>query len=360
MLTYWLIFGVIFFAAIAHRQPQMHGAQALVFRSHLVWVFAWICLTLLIGLRYEVGGDWYAYYMHVENVTGLTLWEAVNITDPSYAALNWVGANLGGGVIFVNTVCAALFSWGLIAFCKHQPNPWLALLVAVPFCVIVVAMGYTRQAVALGLAMLGFTALLQGRFLVFVFWVTVAATFHKSAVILIPLAIFAFNKVLTLQLIAILVAGSIVFYLLLLDYIDNLFRGYIVAEMDSVGAWIRIIMNALPAALFLLFRGRFDLKDSAVKFWTWFSVAGIAFIPLLMLSPSSTAVDRIALYWLPLQIFVFSRLPYIFQFCSGTRIYWVILVSLGAASVQFVWLFFAIHANYWLPYQFFPWVWLWS
>jgi len=35
-------------------------------------------------------------------------------------------------------------------------------------------------------------------------------------------------------------------------------------------------------------------------------------------------------------------------------------VTPGAAAVLFVWLFFAAHAFAWLPYQFYPWVWLWS
>ena len=32
-------------------------------------------------------------------------------------------------------------------------------------------------------------------------------------------------------------------------------------------------------------------------------------IPLLLISPSSTAVDRVALYLIPLQLFVWSRVP---------------------------------------------------
>ena len=92
----------------------------------------------------------------------------------------------------VNSACAGLFSWGLFSFVNAQPRPWLALSVAVPYLVIVVAMGYTRQGVAIGFAMGGLLALGGERSnLRFVLWVIVAATFHKSAVLLIPIAALA-------------------------------------------------------------------------------------------------------------------------------------------------------------------------
>ena len=72
--------------------------------------------------------------------------------------LNWLAARTELGPYFVNTVCAALFAWGLVVFCRAQPRPWLALVVAVPYLVTVVAMGYTRQGTAIGLAMLALPA----------------------------------------------------------------------------------------------------------------------------------------------------------------------------------------------------------
>ena len=46
----------------------------------------------------------------------------------------------------------------LIRFCLAQADPWLSVLIAIPYMVIVVAMGYTRQAVALGILMVGLAA----------------------------------------------------------------------------------------------------------------------------------------------------------------------------------------------------------
>jgi len=90
------------------------------------------------------------------------------------------------------------------------------------------------------------------------------------------------------------------------------------------------------------------------------SLAALGFVVLLLVSPSSTAVDRVALYWIPLQLFVWSRLPDVLGRFGQRNPLWVTAVFSYSAAVLFVWLFFASHAHAWLPYQFYPWVVLWS
>jgi hypothetical protein len=66
------------------------------------------------------------------------------------------------------------------------------LVAAVPYLVTVVAMGYTRQAVAIGILMAGLTSLFRGGSLVrFAANAVVAALFHKTSCMVLPLVIFA-------------------------------------------------------------------------------------------------------------------------------------------------------------------------
>lgn len=109
-----------------------------------------------------------------------------------------------------------------------------------------------------------------------------------------------------------------------------------------------MLMNAVPAAIFLTFGRRFPLTEDDRRLWWWMSVFAIACIPLVMLS--STATDRVALYLIPLQLFVFARLHQITRDAT-LRAFIVLGVVVYYALVQAVWLFFAAHAFAWLPYQ---------
>jgi hypothetical protein len=90
--------------------------------------------------------------------------------------------------------------------------------------------------------------------------------------------------------------------------------------------------------------------------WRYMSFAAIGTLVMLFALPSSTVVDRIALYLIPLQLFVLSRLPGVFSQGGRPNGQMTLLVVGYAALLQFVWLNFAFHAEYWLPYQLWPFV----
>ena len=107
-----------------------------------------------------------------------------SIGDPGYQALNWLVQEWNGEIWWVNSVSAAIFAWGLIRLCQNQPRPMLAVLVAVPYLIIVVAMGYTRQSIAIGILMAGLASLGRGGSVIrFAIYVAVAALVpsHRGA-----------------------------------------------------------------------------------------------------------------------------------------------------------------------------------
>jgi hypothetical protein len=358
MWPYWMLFLVSASVALVRMRPLRAVDGLAVSRRIGLWAPVWLGLTLMIGLRHEVGGDWFTYADNVARMTGDTLSDAMRTGDPAFQFLNWLGANGWGGEYFINFVCAALFSWGLAVFCRAQPRPWLALVVAVPYLIVVVAMGYTREGVAIGFEMLGLTALMQGSVRRFVFWVIVGATFHKSAVLLIPLAVFSGGKHRVLTVLGVLFTAALTYVFLLQEAVDSLVQNYIDQQYDSSGALVRVAMNALPALLFLIYRKRFRLTPAQLGFWTWMALAAVGFLVLLKLSPSSTAIDRVALYWIPLQLFVWSRVPDVLGRRGQRNGVWVAAIVAYSAVVLFVWLVFGTFSSHWLPYQFYPLVWL--
>lgn len=344
MLTYWLMFLLPAWACITVAgKPKPSGKNL-----ETSWLIVGVLLTLLIGLRHQVGGDWGTYERHYLDMVGAPLSVIFEKGDPGYYLLNWLSGQVEGGIYLVNLVCGTLLSVGLIAFCRQQPRPWLALSVAMPYLVIVVGMGYSRQGVALGLAMLGMAGLAKKNNRQFVVCVALAATFHKSAVVMIPLAILATPRSRIWTGMWVGVAASILYTVLLADNVDGLVTNYIDAQYQSDGAAVRIAMNALPALVLLVLRKRFVWVPAERNLWVIIALLALASVGWLMVSASSTAVDRMALYLIPLQMFVFARLP---DLMGWELRNWVMAVVAYYTVVLFVWLNFATYAYLWMPYN---------
>lgn len=344
MIPYLLFWG--FFASASSGRPRgLLGSTLLA-----VLVF----LTLLIGLRVDVGGDWSTYLPYLERVAGLSFQEVLRQTEPGYALLNWLASEWGGGVFLVNGVCALIFSIGLVLFCRAQPRPWLALTIAFPYLVVVVAMGYSRQGVAIGLEMLALIALQRDRLLQFLGWIALAATFHRTVLVLLVLPASTLSGSLRfsqlIRLVLLVGAGYGLYSAILAPDLDYYIKGYLEAEYQSQGALIRVVLCVLPALLYLPNRRRFQLPPTSQRIWSLLSLLAIAAAVGLVTVASSTAIDRLALYLIPLQIFVGSRLP-------DTRLWglsptsWNQLLIGFSLAVLLVWLLFAQHAFAWLPYR---------
>ena len=314
-------------------------------------VLGMIIITIVVGLRKEVGADWFSYVRIFSDVRFKGLGSALASGDPGYQFVNWGVKQAGAEIWLVNLICAAIFGWGLSRFARAQLDPWLAIVIAIPYFVVVVGMGYTRQAVALGILIAGLAALERGASVIrFAVYVAVAALFHKTAVVTLPLVIFASNRNRLLNFIAGIALSLLSYDIFLSESVDYLVKNYIDARYGSQGAAIRVTMNLVPAVIFL-FKGKklgFPLNEE--RTWRAFSLAAIALLIALFLSPSSTAVDRIALYIMPLQMAVLARTPALF----GDRRVGRYIIVAYAFAVQFTWLNFAAHARYWVPYHFYP------
>ncbi len=304
-------------------------------------------LGLSIGLRFEVGGDWFTYARMFQILSGRNLEQALASGDPAYQFINWLVQQVGADVWLVNLVCGAIFSWGLVRFASYQSRPMLTLLVALPYLIIVVAMGYTRQATAIGIILAGLASFQNNvSILRFAFYVAVAATFHRTAVVAFPLVALAGQRNgMTNFLIALSV--TFLFYsLFLAGDTDKLVSGYVRKGMASGGAGFRVAMSVIPAIIFLCFMKRFAFPPHKNALWRNFALTSLVCLALLFTLPSSTVVDRLALYVIPLQLVVFSGLPNVVMTEAAGKA----SVIFYAFSVQFVWLTFGTFASYWLPY----------
>jgi hypothetical protein len=349
MLVYYFWF--ISLSIIAFYQKRIDADVSQLRYQSALKIGVFFLLVSFIGLRHEVGSDWKTYLEHIDLLRYVEFHEFWQYGDPAYALLNWIGSNIFGDVYFVNTICAILFCSGLFAFAWSQPRPWLVLMISFPYLILVVSMGYTRQGVAIGLLLLAFVALTKGSLLRFVFWVVVAALFHKSVLIFLPMAAFSVTKKKLFVLAGIFITSSLAFYILILEGADTYVSSYVASDYDSAGAVFRIALNVMPAIIYCIFQKRFDLEQHMQQFWLWVSITALLLVPLLYFSPSTTLIDRFSLYWIPLQLFVLGRLPDIFDSTGRHSSLWVLSVIVYSGSVLYFWLNFADHASFWVPYR---------
>lgn len=352
---------------------------------NVFWCIFSIYLWLLIGLRHDVGGDWSAYVKAINiirNQPFRDIWDFSG--DPSYNFLNWFitkyftfatgtieqGIGFTDGetdgpysvhglgdisIYIVNIICAGIFVYCLMAFCKKLERPWLGLVVACPYFITVIAMGYTRQATAIAIVLLALLTLNKGNIIRFVFLLFIATTFHRSALVLLPLApiIFLTTRRFNFIIFVFLMITLSIFSALILATIYEKMYDYLTIQINSSGAAVRIAMVVLPAFIYLFYRKYFVSNKFEKQVWTFLSIGSFGLVFLFLVLPSSAIVDRIAFYWIGLQMFVLASLPDALGNRGGKNFFWVFGIICYSFSILTVWIIFADHNYSYLPYKFY-------
>lgn len=342
MIIYALIFLFPAFLAIAN--IQLNSALAKSF----FYLFCFV-LIIFVGLRFENGVDWWNYLIFQLSYEDITFKEVFDRQDPGYGLLNWLSYKLfDGSIFFVNFVSALIFITGLAVFCKTMPSPWLALAISISFLVIVMGMNYTRQSAALGFGLIALTSLFKKKNIMFFVYMFFAMSFHKSAIVLLPLALLGLqNRLIVFT--ALLFLAPLFYFVFVSTYIEAQVALYLGnGGMDSGGAYVRVSLNLIASIFYLLYRKQVNLPSHIQLIFD--AMAAINFFLFLMLFvfPSTTIIDRFALFFTPIQLFIFSALPYILKpFALSASI---ILIVYGAQL--FIWLSYSTYAILWIPYNF--------
>ncbi len=270
--------------------------------------------------------------------------------DPGYYSLNYISAKLGASVYLLNFVCALIFMIGIAIFCRSTPRPLLSLASAFPYLIVVVAMGYTRQSVAISMIMISITYLIRNKVLHFIFFIFLGMLFHKTAIIFLGMGLFVISKNRFLNIILVIFMGIIAYFTLLEAYLEKLIWAYITSDQQSSGALIRLSMNFIPAFLLLLLYKRMVFSKIEIKLYLLMALTSLALLAMYFIFDISTALDRIGLYMIPLQLVVFSRIPDLFTYQFDKALAYT-MIFLYLLTILTVWMNFAGHSYLWIPYK---------
>jgi hypothetical protein len=118
--------------------------------------------------------------------------------------------------------------------------------------------------------------------------------------------------------------------------------------MVSHGAIPRVLMNVIPATILLLYLKDLQIDENIKRLFILMSLAILITFPLVFWR--STAIDRIHIFFIPVQLLVFSRLSLLVReaYLKQTL---VIGIVISYAFVLFVWFNFSDTLYKWIPYD---------
>ena len=347
MIIYWLLLLIIGYFAL--RNPRTKWNKLTTF---LIWFF----LVIIIGFRYQVGCDWDEYIRIVDELT-IPLNELINsnsfLNNPLYKLSVWFAADNNLKVYGLNIIASIIFSYGLVYFCKQTKRPWLTLLVSIPYLVIVVAMGYVKQSIAIGILLIGFGKICNNEPNKFKYYSITASLFHFSSLVTSPLILICgdFKKRSTkIRLFIFLIIFSGILYYTISGGLDRLLIGYVEQVYKSEGSYIRFFLTIIPTLIFLVFRRRLSDNYSELNFLNGMSLLSIFLGILLIALESTVIVDRLLLYLIPIQMYIIGNFAdfKLFKVSKKMITFSILLYSI---LIQYVWLTFANHSICWIPYK---------
>ncbi|MCB2085759.1 MAG: EpsG family protein [Sphingomonadaceae bacterium] len=320
--------------------------------TSFAWGIVFVLLVLFVGLRHHVGMDWSNYLRMLHDVRVSASWsEALIVAEPFYAILLAFGDWTGGGIYLVNLISTAIALGGIFRFARKTPEPWLALLAAFPFLIVVICMSANRQAIAAGIIMMAAASWYRISVVSKCLIILLAAQFHQSALLFFVFVVLELGIPIAAKVVAVAITSVAAVYFLqttaIGDYYLQSYAGTGEGEqIEAAGAWIHVLMNALPAAFYFAMPKSRKLIFP-VPLLRNLAFAAMATFPMVFIA--SAAAGRISIYWFPVSIYVWAALP-------GTLpVRQQALVRLAICALQMTtllgWLYLANTSSAHIPYS---------
>ena len=292
-----------------------------------LWYATFVVFVLFVGLRFEVGPDWEQYgYIH-KSLAYESFWEVVSQPEPLSYLLFWFSETLGYHIYFSNLVAALIMLTGVFAFARRTVNPWLAVVSATPYFIIVMGMSGVRQTMAAGIILFLFSRWERYSFIKRGAFILVAAMFHTSALVNNVFLVIKLNIAMRYKMALGVLITLATLYLgfgvsVYADNIAQYQQRYIDTDIvdQSFGSTYHIAMIAVPAFIGFIFRRQLDAHIHSISLMNFGLYASV--IIFLLNFFSSTVASRLTvyLYFMPMMVYPAlveaygkrNQLPYIF------------------------------------------------
>ena len=307
-----------------------------------------IYLIVIIGLRFEVGGDWNSYkYIYFRNLEYFDIKNIFFTRDPFFKLLNYLSQFIFLDYFGVNLITAIIVIFCIHKFSLNMPDYWLSIHITIPVILFLMTMSFNKQAIALSIALLGFINLNKNNYLNSFFYFTLSTMFHFSAVFNFLIFFIYLIKKYPLSFLIIILFFLIIINFNFYNYYWHYINEYIIRQRYSGGAQIRIILNLIPSIIITYLVLFNNYKEKIPLYILIMSL--LTFIVFITSFTFSTAMDRINFYLIPLQLFTYGYL------ISNINLQFSIILKYLVLLIYIVYfplfLIFSTHGGNWIPYK---------
>jgi hypothetical protein len=323
--------------------------------SLVVSVLLGLGLWLFMGTRFATGCDFYGYLVRFE-----TLYEGVDASafysseEPGFHLLNVLIKELGLGYVWLNVAASLIYLVCVFRFSRLSPRPLLLVALFFPILIVQLGMSGLRQALAVGFLLLAFVQFVEKRKLRTAIWVVIAAQFHTSAYVFLPIALLAGTQVSVWRICAALMVLGPVAALFLDERIQVYSDRYveqIYGESSSSGALFRYAVVLLPAIAFEMYKTRVRrVFPETYDLSRLFSLMTFALIPVALVS--TVALHRFVYYVQPVSLLMFINVAMVLPRRGRASRQLLFIPALVLGLYMLGWFGMSRHADYcYVPYQ---------
>lgn len=310
--------------------------------------------VFLVGFRYRVGMDWSNYEAIHMRILLRTPGELIFESEPLSNLLFWISKQYSDGTFFTNIFAATILLLGVFSLARRTANPWISIVAATPYLIVVVGMSGIRQGMAAGVFFFALSRWYQLTTVGRLSLVFVASLFHASAIVLAVLVIAEINGSMLKKIVlgvpaaiggsylalrSDLYGGNLSFYEA--SYLANAHK------VESPGALFHIALVAFPASLFLVFRKSLFASLQNNRALVYLCISSLFLV--LMTLVSSTGASRFSIYFQCVPMVVYPALTRVVA--PRNRMPVSLAVSAFHFAALFVWLHMANNSSAWRQYN---------
>ena len=278
--------------------------------SLFLWYITFTVFVVFVGLRFQVGPDWQQYEFIHTSIAYESFWEVIAQPEPLSYLLFWISETSGYHVYGSNLVAAVIMLIGVFAFARRTANPWVALVSATPYFIIVMGMSGVRQTMAAGIILFLFSRWERYSLIKRGAYILVAAMFHTSALINNVFLVIKLNIAMRYKLAlgAVITVVTLYISLRFSVYSDNMMQyqqRYIDSDLidESYGSLYHIAMIAVPALLGYLYRRRIAASIYSASLLNFGLYASMFIFVLNFFSSTVASRLTVYLYFVPMMVY---------------------------------------------------------